>query len=319
MDNVFSKTIHISNSQYIGLRLDSVIATELSGLLSRTEVQKAIANKQVSINGIPIVKSSHIIEHFLDININIYKVPSVFKIVPSQIKVPILYEDDNIAVVHKPYQMTVHPGSGTHNDTLVHSLVAQLDNLSESENNERPGIVHRLDRDTEGILVVAKNNTAHRLLSTQFMERTIYKEYHAWLDGIPNQDSGTIIGQISRHKTDRKLMEFTFEGALNINAKYAEMSYEVIKRVASFCLVRIVLKTGRTHQIRASFRGIKLSVINDDLYAFRKQRKLPNKVKDLGLLLIANKIAFTHPMTCEKMQFSIPFPERFMQIEELII
>ncbi len=228
--------------------------------------------------------------------------------------VPILYQDEDLAIVHKPAKMTVHPGAGTQQDTLVHSLKSQIHPLSDCNSEQRPGIIHRLDRDTEGLMLIAKNNLIHRKIAEQFQARTIYKEYHAWLCGIPAPEKGEINGFISRNRNNRKLMQFQFENSIP-NARQASLSYVTIKKKYNFSLVKIILKTGRTHQIRCSFPSIHTSVVGDTSYCSRtvKKKKFSEK---FGMLLVANRIQFFHPIQNKKYDFKIDLPKRFLKFEE---
>ena len=318
MGNLFQKNIFISNPEDFNIRLDVLLSKYLDEHVSRTEIQKSISNGNISINGKICLKCSFKIEEASEIIVKIEKNQVDYELIPSDIHVPILYEDSDIAVAYKPVGMTIHPGAGTQNDTLVHSLIKQLNSLSSYGDESRPGIIHRLDKDTEGVVVVAKNNKAHRLIAEQFMAREIYKEYHAWFDGIPSQTKGSIIGSIRRSKVDRKLMEFIWDTDVE-GAKYSELEYEVVKVIEPYSLIKIILKTGRTHQIRVSFKAMKLSVLNDNLYANRKQRKLPAAIQKLGLLLMANRLVLIHPITQEKLDFSVPLSERFTLIEKFML
>ena len=210
--------------------------------------------------------------------------------------------------------MTVHPGAGTKEDTLVHSLVAQIHPLSSLNGEERPGIVHRLDRDTEGLMLIAKDNPTHQRLAEQFQTRRIYKEYHAWLSGLLRPAKGEIDGFISRSPRNRKRMQFSSYDFMG-RGRPASLSYELLREIEKFSLVKIILKTGRTHQIRCSFLSIRTSVVGDQLYKKPGMRK-----KDLwmehGLLLVANRIRFFHPLQKKDYEFQIDLPERFIQFEE---
>jgi len=271
------------------------------------------------VNGVAVRKPS---EKFKSDQILLFAFPVVaeYTLVPSTNEVPVLYQDQSLAIIHKPADITVHPGAGTGDDTLVHILVGQMDNLSEGNDPSRPGIVHRLDRATEGLMVIAKNNNIHHLLSAMFQKREVIKEYHAWVWGHPIE-SEKIEGYIGRHPTDRKKMLFS-DTPLNHTYKLSVLSYKVIQENEFGSLLKILLKTGRTHQIRATFSARQFPLIGDVLYSRvdRKIKKehleafLKNKIEHAGLLLIASRLAFHHPVTNEWLDYSIDLPERFLLI-----
>ncbi|RME90960.1 MAG: RluA family pseudouridine synthase [Candidatus Hydrogenedentota bacterium] len=247
-----------------------------------------------------------------------------FELKPSHVKVPILYEDDFFAVIHKPPKMTVHPGAGTKGDTLVHSLIGQMDSLS-NEHQERPGIVHRLDRETEGLLLIAKTNDAHAKISRLFAERKIRKTYYAFLFGTGLPAQGHLYGKIGRHPKDRKKMLFipdSDKNRIEIPAYYKEASltYSILQETQLFSFAKILLETGRTHQIRASFFSIGRPVVGDKIYALKKNGKKSDMPfsEDYGLLLLARKLEFIHPFTGKEFSCSLPFPKRFLQFAEKI-
>ncbi len=234
----------------------------------------------------------------------------------NNLDVPIIYQDKHLAVVHKPVGMTVHPGAGTGDDTLVHSLLAQLETLSDGSEPERPGIVHRLDRETEGLLVVARTNEAHFKLARAFEERQAFKQYAAWVWGSLEPANDRIDGFIGRSPANRKKMVFKKEQEKQTDRE-ARMRYQIAKNLNELSLVNIVLETGRTHQIRASLAHQGTPVIGDELYGRQNRRlrrlkpEVVHQLKERGMLLIAQTLGFIHPITLQELKFELPLPERF--------
>ena len=294
-------------------RLDVSISKNWPEQFSRTEAHKMIVQGMVTLNEKEVFKPSFRAQQKSSFYVRLPKTSPITLEANNQ-NVPILYQDAHLVVIHKPMGMTVHPGSGTKEDTLVHSLKAQVHPLSNLNTEERPGIVHRLDRDTEGVMLIAKNNTTHRKLAKQFQERSIYKEYLAWLNGIPTPHQGNINGFISRNPLHRKLMQFNSE-EIAPHSRWASLHYETLKEQNGFAFVKIVLKTGRTHQIRCSFPHIHTFIVGDILYSSRKMKRQKFN-HAFGLLLIANKICFLHPNLNEKLDFYINLPKRFLEFEK---
>ena len=234
----------------------------------------------------------------------------------KNLDIPILYEDQHLAIIHKPPRITVHPGAGSHQDTLVHSLIAQFKNLSDINTDQRPGIVHRLDRDTEGLMLIAKNDHAHHILSDQFRDRKIYKEYHAWFLGVPKYHGSELEGYISRNPKNRKLMQFN-EQPTSDRDRYSILSYQLIRKINGHSLLKVIPKTGRTHQIRCSFAFIHLYIVYDTLYGPNSFKK-DDRYDYFGLLLFANRLRFLHPIDKKELEFSIDFPERFLEFEKQV-
>ena len=224
---------------------------------------------------------------------------------PEDIPIEILYEDDDIAVVNKPQGMTVHAGAGNRTGTLVNALLYRLDRLSGINGEVRPGIVHRLDKDTSGLLVVAKNDNAHLMLSRQIAEKTAKREYVALLEGVVHEDGGTIVTQIGRDPRDRLRQAVLPAG----EGRRAETDFEVLERFKRNTLMRFSLKTGRTHQIRVHAKYMGHPVVGDPLYGYKAQRFALN-----GQLLHAFRLTLIHPKTGEAMTFEAPLPEYFQRI-----
>lgn len=222
---------------------------------------------------------------------------------PEDIPIDIVYEDNDIAVVNKPQGMTVHMGNGNADGTLVNALLYKLDSLSGINGVIRPGIVHRIDKDTSGLLVVAKNDAAHLSLSKQIEEKTCKRTYIALLEGILNKDSGTVTTYIGRDPRDRVKMAVVEPD----KGKIAITDYTVLERYAQgFTLCRFDLHTGRTHQIRVHAKYLGHPVVGDPVYGIKKQ-----KFKLSGQLLHAWRLTFTHPTTGEALTFEAPLPDYF--------
>lgn len=303
-------------------RLDVFIASQWSSSFSRTQAAKLIQSKKVRVNQKVIHKPSHMLQTADVVELEYVSSPQ-WSLQANNLNVPVLFQDDYLAVVHKPINMTVHPGAGTNNDTLVHSLLAQIQ-LSSGSEKDRPGIVHRLDRQTEGLMVVAKTDHAHFKLSELFQKRQIEKRYLAWTCGFPQPEQDNITGYISRHPQQRTLMVFS-EHSLHAHSKSASLEFTTIKKKFPFALVSINLLTGRTHQIRASFQYKKIPVVNDPLYGsshfFERhnfEKSLQKKIENLDFLLAAVSLSFQHPYTGKPMSFSIEHLPRFEKFEQVI-
>lgn len=217
---------------------------------------------------------------------------------PENIPLKIVYEDDDLIVVHKPIGMVVHPACGNLTGTLVNALLYHCQNLSSINGRERPGIVHRIDKDTEGLLVAAKNDAAHKFLSKQFEKHTITRKYLALVAGNIQNNNGTISGQLNRSSQDRKKVVVVSSGG-----KAAVTHYTVLKRFNSMTLIEAELETGRTHQIRVHLAYIGHPLLGDTVY------NTNYKIKNSHQCLIAYKLGFLHPRTKKYMEFSTELPE----------
>lgn len=276
-----------------GGRLDRYLAMRLHGKCSRTAVRGLIDSGRVRIGG-KEVKPRYAVKEGDVINVEIPpeegQAPE-----PEDIPLKVLYEDESLLVLDKPHGMVVHPGAGNGKGTVVNALLGHCGRLPDTGDPVRPGIVHRLDKDTSGVMVAAKNTNAIRSLSGQFKERTIKKEYLAVVTGKVEMDNGEITAPVSRQVLDRKKMSAGFP-----EGKNARTVYHVIERFEKFTLLRLDLHTGRTHQIRAHMRYLGNPVAGDTLYGggSRPERQA----------LHAEKLAFTHPETGERMEFVSPLP-----------
>lgn len=292
-----------------GSRLDRFLADSLGTKSSRSQIQKWIKAGHVQSAGVAL-NSSHAVQAGESIHVS---VPDVVMpdVEPMEMDFPILFEDDEMAVIIKPPGIAVHPGIKDAGKTLINGLLFRWKDLENVGEDFRPGIVHRLDSDTEGLLLVAKTTRAHRILSEQFQTRTIEKEYAAWLLATPKEPKGRIELPIARNPRERLKMRVDPEGRPAVT-EYEVDRIKVSKHGRKFALVKIRLITGRTHQIRVHFSHIGCPVVGDPLYS-RSSRDFLK----FGLLLLARRIRFTHPSSGETMEFSLDLPERFADFERL--
>ena len=288
------------NNENEGKRLDLYLTEILDE--SRNFILKNIKSGNILVNG-NIVKGGYSLKENDKIIIKDLTVDT--SINKEDIPLDILYEDNDIIVVNKKSGMVVHPGNGNYSHTLVNALMAHTDDLSDEGGSERCGIVHRIDKDTSGILLVAKTNKAHRILSDGFKNKTIKRKYIALVYGVINNNYGKIVAPIGRSKTDRKKMAVTDE-----NSKEATTNFKVLERYKNSTLVELILETGRTHQIRVHMDYIGHPVVNDPMYGRRKV------ISDYGQMLHAEYLGFNHPITGEFMEFSVSPEKEFMDIVE---
>lgn len=279
----------------VGLRLDIYLAERNPGL-SRSRIQRLIEESLVTVNDRP-AKAGYRVRLGDSVLMEVPE-PEPLRIEPEAIPLDIIYEDENLIVINKPRGMVVHPGAGNYTGTLVNALLYHCPDLSGINGVTRPGIVHRLDKDTSGLLMVAKNDFTHLDLARQLEERTVSKIYLALVYGGPGRDHGTVNAPIGRHPRDRKRM------AANVrNGKHAVTHYEVVRRYRGYTLLRVTPETGRTHQIRVHLTHIGLPLVGDLTYG----RARPA----LGLhgqFLHAHKLGFVHPCTREPLLFTAPLP-----------
>jgi len=279
-------------------RMDAFIAQNIEGL-SRSHVQKLIETGEVKVNGqvIQIKKHKVMPEDVIDINI---PEAELLNVEAEDIPIDIIYEDDHLMVVYKPVGMVVHPAPGNYTGTLVNALMFYSDKLSEINGVKRPGIVHRIDKDTSGLLMVAKTDLAHQHLAAQLKAHTIERTYVAIVHGRINEEKGTINAPIARSSKDRLKMAVTNDG------KEAITHFEVIKRFRDYTYVSCQLETGRTHQIRVHMSYIKHPLLGDMTYGIKSP-----KIKNDGQLLHAKSLGFIHPVTEEAMFFDSEVPDIF--------
>ncbi len=287
------------------LRVDVFLSEKTS--LTRSAVKKLAEEGHVFVNRKP-VKAGEVLKPGQVVEIEIPD-PKPIAAKPEDIPLDIVYQDDDLAVVNKRQGMTVHAGNGNLEGTLVNALLFRLENLSGINGELRPGIVHRIDKDTSGLLVVAKNDRAHLSLSEQIQNKTCRREYLALLEGVLKEDSGKIVTQIGRNPNNRLQMAVLPAG----KGRRAETDFFVEERFAKNTLVRFSLKTGRTHQIRVHSKHLGHPVVGDKLYGFSKQRFALD-----GQLLHAFRLELTHPTTHERMSFTAPLPDYFERVLKIL-
>ena len=279
-----------------GERLDKFLANNTE--YSRNLISKMLEQELINVND-KIEKASYKVRER-----DIIELPDNYSIEPDieavKMDLDIVYEDKDIIVINKPSGLVVHPGSGNYTNTLVNGLMYHTKNLSDINGEERPGIVHRIDKDTSGLLVIAKNNKSHEILSEYFQNhKNIKREYIALLEGEFPHETATIDAPIGRDTTDRKKMTVTDK-----NSKKAITNLKVLKRYKGYTLVSLILETGRTHQIRVHMKYIGYPVYNDPVYTNKN-------CSDFGQFLHSYKIEMLHPITKEKMEFTSPLPTYF--------
>lgn len=277
------------------IRLDQYLVEELG--ISRSQVLKMIKNDEVLVNGKKMKSGYNVINgDIIDVNHEENN-----DILPEKMDLDIVYEDEYLLVVNKPNGMVVHPAPGNYHGTLVNGLLAH-GKLSDVNGEFRPGIVHRIDAYTTGLLMVAKTNKVHETLAKELSEKKTYRKYIALVWGILPSDTGEIDAPIGRSPRDRKKM------AVVVGGKRAVTHFKVLKRFEKATLISVTLETGRTHQIRVHMDYIGHPVVNDPLYGGRKL------IDDTGQCLHAKELGFTHPVTHEYMQFDSELPECFTDI-----
>lgn len=286
-------------------RLDKALCT-LDDTLTRAAAVRLTESGDVTLNGKTASKSDKVkIGDIVEIT---YPEPVSSETVPQDIPLDIIYEDDDLLVVNKPKGMVVHPAAGNPDGTLVNALLYHCgDSLSGIGGVVRPGIVHRIDKDTSGLLMVAKNDTAHLKLSEQIKEHSFTREYEAVIIGHLKEQKGSIDAPIGRSKNDRKKMAVT-----ELNSKNAVTRYEVLEEYPGFSYVRLRLETGRTHQIRVHMAYLGHPLAGDGVYGGRNAER----IMEGGQCLHARKIGFKHPTTGKYMEFTSPLPEYFTKFLE---
>ncbi len=288
-------------AEQVGKRLDSLLAEEMD--ISRSSAQQWLEQGLVIANGKTLTKKDKLKEG-TEVQVDIPD-PVAYEIAAEDIPLEIVYEDEYLLIVNKPKGMVVHPAAGHYSGTLVNALMHHCgDSLSGINGVLRPGIVHRIDMDTSGLLIVAKSDKAHQGLAEQIKVHSFTRIYEAVVVGHPREDSGTICAPIGRHPTNRKKMTVTAT-----NSKEATTHYEVIARYAGYSHLRLRLETGRTHQIRVHMACIGHPVAGDTVYGSLKQPKI---CEDLhGQCLHARCIGFIHPITGKELYFESALPAYF--------
>lgn len=295
----------IVKQQDIGKRLD-VYLGEMLEEYSRSFIQRLIKEEHVKVNGNNSKANYRVREN--DIIEVLIPPPENISIEPQKIDLNIVYEDDFIAVINKPQGMVVHPAPGNYTGTLVNALLYHFDNLSSINGKIRPGIVHRIDKDTSGLLVIAKNDLAHRSLAKQIKDKTMLRVYWALVEKNIKQDVGVINAPIARHPVDRKKMAVVYRPS----SREAITHFKVLERYGDYTLVEARLETGRTHQIRVHMSYIGNPIVGDPVYGSKKQ-----KFNLKGQALHAIKLGLIHPATNEYMEFTAPLPDYFKKLIEI--
>ncbi len=283
-----------------GLRIDLFLSEKTGS--TRSRIGKLVEEGLVKRNGVVVSKSGQSVQRGDVIEVTILP-PKEISLAPEDIPINIVYEDEYLAVIDKQRGLVVHPAGGSESGTLVNALLAKLESLSGINGKIRPGIVHRLDKDTSGLLVVAKTDEAHISLSDQLKDRSCHRIYEALLEGIVKEDSGVIDAPIGRSRSDRKKM------AVTSNGRQAVTDFEVVKRFKKYTLVRFSLRTGRTHQIRVHAKHVGHPVVGDKTY-----NKQEDRLGAGGQLLHAVGLGFIHPVTGERMSFKSELPSYFKEI-----
>ena len=285
--------------ELVNERIDSYLSKKTD--YSRSKIVKMLKDKTILVND-KEVKNSYILKEGDIISIGEYKEEEM-NIEPENIPLDIVYEDDDVIVVNKPNGMVVHPAIGNNHGTLVNALLYHSKKLSDINGEFRPGIVHRIDADTTGLLMVAKNNKAHEILADELSKKETTRKYIALVWGVIKEDTATIDAPIGRDSSDRKKMAVT-----SINSKDAITHLRVIERYKDATLIELKLETGRTHQIRVHMNYIDHPVVNDPVYGRRKI------IDETGQCLHAKTIGFIHPTTKKYMEFTSELPKCFIDI-----
>ncbi|HIW18456.1 RluA family pseudouridine synthase [Faecalicoccus acidiformans] len=284
-----------------GERLDKTVAQALN--LSRSRIKELLEDDRILVNG-SVEKPSYQVQEEDQIQVDLPEAEEV-EILPEPMDLDIVYEDQDLVVVNKPKGLVVHPAPGHHTGTLVNGLLAHCQDLSGINGKLRPGIVHRIDKDTSGLLIICKNDHSHREIAKQLQDKTCHREYVALVHHPFDHDHGTINAPIGRDEKDRQKMAVTAK-----NSKSAITHFRVLKNYKDYALVSCLLETGRTHQIRVHMQYIGHPVVGDPKYGYRKT------MDTQGQLLHAARIEFIHPSTREKITLDAPLDPIFAKVIE---
>ena len=307
------------SSKEAGKRLDAYLAESIDGW-SRSRLQRLIENEDILVND-KAVKPSYKIHEGDAVDVDLVEA-SVARFEPENIPLNIVYEDEYLAVINKPAGMVVHPGAGVQSGTLANAIAYHFEfeqsAIKDQHSELRIGIVHRLDKDTSGLIVVAKTDEIHEALSEQFRDRLVYKSYMALVHGSPDQNMGKIEAPIGRNKHNRLRMKVATHG------RSALSLWKVRKRYDKFTLLDVEIKTGRTHQIRVHMGYINHPVVGDEIYNEGRDNTVAdinvrNSIRNLGrFFLHAEKLSFTHPVTKERLEFTQDLPPELNQFLDLL-
>ncbi|MBP2830787.1 RluA family pseudouridine synthase [Aquimarina sp. U1-2] len=322
-DDLYEHHRFVAGAGQVPLRVDKFLMNFVENA-TRNKIQQAAKNGSVFVNDIP-VKSNHKVKPHDVVKVLFSHPPYENLLTPENIELDIVYEDEVVLVVNKPAGMVVHPGHGNYSGTLINALIYHFDHLPNNSSN-RPGLVHRIDKDTSGLLVIAKTEKAMTHLAKQFFDKTSEREYVALVWGVITENQGTIIGNIGRHPKNR-LQNTVFEGEDAEKGKPAVTHYKVIERLGYVTLVSCRLETGRTHQIRVHMKHMGHTLFNDERYGGEKILKgttftkykqfVENCFKVLPRqALHARTLGFEHPVTGKKMLFETEIPEDMAQCVE---
>lgn len=296
------ETLEFQITEEAGIRIDRCLS-EKCPQLSRSYIQKLLKDGQICVNGRP-VKANYKVQERDQILLSLPELKDP-DILPEEIPLDILYEDEDVLVVNKPKDMVVHPSAGHTEGTLVNAVLSHCKgNLSGINGVMRPGIVHRIDKDTTGALLICKNDEAHRDLAEQLKEHTIRRRYRAIVAGNLKEDEGTVDAPIGRHPVDRKKMAINHK-----NGKEAVTHYRVLERFGNATYIECRLETGRTHQIRVHMSSLGHPLLGDETYGPSK-----NPYHLQGQALHAMILGFVHPRTGAYMEFTAPLPEYFLKL-----
>jgi len=289
----------------VGERIDKFISENFPDI-TRSYAQKLIDGGNITVDGVCALKTNYKLRLDDEVSVEMPELQEL-EVCGEDIPLSIIYEDDHLLVVNKPQGMVVHPAAGNFSGTLVNALIHHCgESLSGINGVIRPGIVHRIDKDTSGLLIVAKSDAAHQSLAAQIKARSVVREYRALLHGNLKEDSGTVDAPIGRSEKDRKKMAVTSR-----NSREAVTHYEVIARYPGYTFAKCRLETGRTHQIRVHMASLGHSVVGDKVYGRPKE-----KFKLDGQLLHASRLGFVHPVSGEYMEFEVALPECFEKVIE---
>lgn len=277
-------------------RIDKILAEKIPDA-SRSQLQSWIKNGNVLVNGDP-VKSNYKVQEGDTIAVSEPE-PEVLDVEPEPIPLDVVYEDSDLLVVNKPSGMVVHPSKGHLNGTLVNALLYHVQNLSDGSQYIRPGIVHRIDKDTSGLLVIAKNNLSHQRLAEQLEQHSMEREYTALVHGVVAHEEGTIDAPLARNPNDR------MKRTVREGGRSAVTHFKRVEELADHTLVSLQLETGRTHQIRVHMKYIGHPIVGDPMYGPK------NEIDKRGQFLHAGVLGFVHPTTGERMRFEVPLPDFF--------
>ena len=284
------------------------IATSSKMSISRSRVTGLINDGFVTVSG-ALKKKNYCVRQGDTVEV-IIPTPIEYDVAPENIPLDVVYEDDDLLVVNKPQGMVVHPAPGHYTGTLVNALMYRIENLSSINGVARPGILHRIDKNTSGLLLVAKNDVAHMSLSEQIKAHSLDRFYEAVIHGTPRDESGSVGFSVGRSKNDRKMMSAYPENCTEPGVRSAVTHYNVIETFKGFSHVRLKLETGRTHQIRVHMKAIGHPVVGDDVYSSPKMENFGLQ----GQCLHAKAIGFIHPSTKEHMYFESELPEHFTNL-----